>query len=282
MIVTRIELTGTLSEETGLSPQVSKEVLAVFFDAIAKSLESGKDVNLRKFGRFQVVERKARRTSLPAGNGEPPVSYGKEVRFRCSKLLRARLNDGDAECSAWPAELEQIYANLVSFDGVQPILDNHRLWLSTRGNKGKRADLSRCNLEGADLESVDLKKVVLSFACLAQANLSDANLEDADLENANLGAACLARASLKRVNLRGASLRGADLKEADLQEADLSGADLHGADLEGAELNNAKFSNPQFFKTNIKNTPIERHCSNSMGSLRARLHRVLRLDRVIR
>lgn len=276
MDLTRAKLSKILSDEVGLTQQASKEVLAVLFGAITKSLGSGQDVKLRKFGRFQTVERKERKTRLSGGNGDRPPSPKKAVRFRCSKFLKACVNDGEAECSAWPTELAQLYDNLVSSDRFQTILEAHRRWLVSRGRKGKQADLTRCNLQGADLEEVDLREIKLSCACLAKADLSDSNLEDADLENANLEKACLASASLKRANLRGASLRGADLREADLQEADLSGADLQYADLKGAQLKDAKFGNCRFFRTNLKNTLLDRKSSNSWDSLKTRLRNVLK------
>lgn len=282
MTLTKAELIEILSEQVGLTQQASKQVLAVFFDAITKSLGSGKDVSLRNFGRFQAVERRERRPPVFRKNGDRPLSPKKFVRFRCSKFLKACVNGGETGCSVWPVEFEQLYDNLLTFDRLQALFGKHRQWLATRGKRGQQANVIRCNLEGADLDQADLREVLLPCACLAKADLSNANLADADLENANLEAACLIGASLKRANLRGASLRGADLKEADLQDADLSGADLYCADLEGADLENAKFSDARFYRTNLKNTLLDRKSSNSWESLKTRLRYALKPKRVIR
>ncbi|EPE3170618.1 pentapeptide repeat-containing protein, partial [Cronobacter malonaticus] len=59
---------------------------------------------------------------------------------------------------------------------LSKILDEHKVWVTSFGENGSKA-----NLYGADL---------------SDANLSDANLRGADLSDANL---------------RGANLRGADL-----------------------------------------------------------------------
>ena len=75
--------------------------------------------------------------------------------------------------------------------GLQKILDEHNLWVTS------------------------MRKMV------AKANLSGANLRSADLRGADLSGA----------NLRSADLRGADLFGADLRGADLFGADLRGANL---------------------------------------------------
>jgi nucleoid DNA-binding protein len=279
MKLTNAELIVILSEQVGLTQKASEEVLAVFFNAIITSLGSGKDVRLRKFGKFETVERRKRRTPVSQKNEDQTVSLKKVVRFRPSKFLKACVNDGETECGAWPAELKQMYDNLVSLDRLRARLEDHRKWLVTRGRRGQQNNFARCNLEGIDLEGADLRQVMLPCACLAKADLGYANLDEADLESSNLEGACLAGASLKRANLRGASLRGADMKDADLQGADLSGADLHFADLAGAELENAKFSDSRFFKTNLKNTILDRKSSNSWDSLKTRLRRAMKPKR---
>ena len=59
---------------------------------------------------------------------------------------------------------------------LNKILDEHKEWLRSGGEKGKRADL-----RSADLRSADL-----SYANLRSADLSSANLRSADLRSANL------------------------------------------------------------------------------------------------
>ena len=49
---------------------------------------------------------------------------------------------------------------------LDKILDNHKLWLSSGGEKGERADLSFANLSSADLRYADLRYADLSFADL--------------------------------------------------------------------------------------------------------------------
>ena len=78
-------------------------------------------------------------------------------------------------------------------DQLKQILDDHREWRESAGERGKRANLSDANLSGAYLRG---------------ANLSDANLSDAYLRGADL---------------RGAYLSGANLSDAYLSDANLSG-----------------------------------------------------------
>jgi len=89
---------------------------------------------------------------------------------------------------------------------LKEILDQHKLWLSTSGQGGQRANLSGADLYCADLTGADLR---------------DADLRDADLNRANLEGAYL-----RGAYLRGAYLEGADLYCADLEYADLTNAIL--------------------------------------------------------
>ena len=99
---------------------------------------------------------------------------------------------------------------------LDKIIDNHKLWLSSGGTKGERANLRSANLRSADLRSANLSYANLSYADLSSADLSSANLRSANLSSANLSSA----------DLSSANLRYADLSSADLSSANLSYADL--------------------------------------------------------
>ncbi|AXX01006.1 pentapeptide repeat-containing protein [Cronobacter sakazakii] len=71
---------------------------------------------------------------------------------------------------------------------LSKILDEHKVWVTSFGANGSKANLRDANLSGANLRD---------------ANLSGANLRDANLSGADLRGA----------NLRGADLRGADLPD---------------------------------------------------------------------
>ena len=60
---------------------------------------------------------------------------------------------------------------------LDKILEDHKLWLKTNGEKGKRADLRFANLSYADLSSADLRFADLRFANLSYADLSSADLD---------------------------------------------------------------------------------------------------------
>ncbi|KAB0874358.1 pentapeptide repeat-containing protein [Cronobacter sakazakii] len=112
---------------------------------------------------------------------------------------------------------------------LSKILDEHKVWVTSFGENGSKANLSDANLYGSDLRGADLRG----------ANLSDANLRGADLRGADLSDANLYGSDLRGADLSDANLRGADLYGADLRGADLSDANLYGSDLRGANLSDA-------------------------------------------
>ena len=92
---------------------------------------------------------------------------------------------------------------------LKVILDQHKLWIESDHQEGKRAILRGANLEGANLEGANLRGAYLRGAYLRGANLQGADLQDADLQGANLGGANLEGANLQSANLQGAYLEGA-------------------------------------------------------------------------
>ena len=58
-------------------------------------------------------------------------------------------------------------------------LELHKMWLSSDGHKGGRADLRRANLREANLHKANLIEADLSDANMKEANLSGANLKGA-------------------------------------------------------------------------------------------------------
>ncbi|EPF5351522.1 pentapeptide repeat-containing protein [Cronobacter sakazakii] len=99
---------------------------------------------------------------------------------------------------------------------LSKILDEHKVWVTSFGENGSKANLSGASLYGADLRGANLSDANLRGANLYGANLSDANLRGADLCGANLYGANLYGANLSDANLSGASLYGADLRGANL------------------------------------------------------------------
>ena len=74
----------------------------------------------------------------------------------------------------------------ISIDELKTILDQHKLWLDSGEQDGKRADIYRGNLRGAILKGANFSGADLSGASLFGANLSGAKLSGANLNGMNL------------------------------------------------------------------------------------------------
>ena len=139
----------------------------------------------------------------------------------------------------------------ISEEELAEMLREHKKWLDSNGEKGKRADLSYTDLRKTNLSAANLFKVYLFRADLSRANLSGANLLGIDLHRANLFKANLSRANLSGANLPGVNLSGADLSGADLFRTNLFRANLSGANLLEAGLFRANLFAADLIGTNL-------------------------------
>ena len=90
---------------------------------------------------------------------------------------------------------------------LKSILDQHQLWIETKGKEGVCADLT-----GADLIRANLTYAKLTGADLTGANLTGANLSRADLRDAKLS----------RANLTGANLTGTILEKKSEKQSEVA------------------------------------------------------------
>jgi integration host factor subunit alpha len=92
MTLTKENLTQTLYHQAELSKHESKALVETVFELIKKSLESGDDVLISGFGKFYVREKGGRKGRNPA-TGEDLILDGRTVvGFRCSSVLRDKVN----------------------------------------------------------------------------------------------------------------------------------------------------------------------------------------------
>jgi uncharacterized protein YjbI with pentapeptide repeats len=161
-------------------------------------------------------------------------------------------------------------------DELAQIIAQHRRWLASAKQNGKRADLSGANLNGINLSGADLSGALMQGASLKKANLSDVQLIHTDLRDANLRDANLARANLLLADFTGADLKKADLsavtsssdkvlgemrrgprfKDADLQQANLSQAYCYLSDFSGANLSGAVLAGATLERANLSHNDL--------------------------
>ncbi len=113
----------------------------------------------------------------------------------------------------------------LSKEDLAEILKQHKVWLDSKGTKGRAANFVKTDLRGASLVGLNL----------AQANFKEAYLYGAYLKKSNLQSAKFSDANLRGANLRWANLKKADLKHTNLMKADMLNADLREADMREAK-----------------------------------------------
>ena len=140
----------------------------------------------------------------------------------------------------------------VSQEELKQTLEAHQRWLESDEKEGKRADLTKANLQEADLSKANLQKAYLWQANLQKAKLMEANLQGAILWQANLQKADLGQANLQKADLRQANLQETDLRGVNLQGAVLAHANLQKADLGQANLQEADFRSAKLQGANLR------------------------------
>ncbi len=91
--VTKKDLVEQVSDRTGLSQIDTKLVVETFFDAVAETLQKGKNIEIRGFGRFKVKEQEAHTARNPRTNEEVTVDKRYKATFEVSNKLRNFVND---------------------------------------------------------------------------------------------------------------------------------------------------------------------------------------------
>ena len=92
MSLTKANLIEALAEKSGLPKNNASAVVEAFLETIKHTLESGEDVMISGFGKFTVKEKKQRKGRNPATGNDLMLDARRVVRFKCSNLLRDRIN----------------------------------------------------------------------------------------------------------------------------------------------------------------------------------------------
>jgi integration host factor subunit alpha len=92
MTLTKAKIADALHQELGFPKNRSAELLELLLELIKRKLENGEDVLISGFGKFCVKGKKERRGRNPATGHDMMLSKRRVITFRCSHLLREKIN----------------------------------------------------------------------------------------------------------------------------------------------------------------------------------------------
>jgi integration host factor subunit alpha len=93
MALTKAHLINAVAEQNGYPINQSSEMIEILLEIIKRTLESGEDVLISRFGKFCVKEKRERRGRNPSTGEDMMLAPRKVVTFRCSGSLRKKIND---------------------------------------------------------------------------------------------------------------------------------------------------------------------------------------------
>jgi integration host factor subunit alpha len=91
MALTKADIAERLFEEVGLNKREAKEIVELFFDEIKNALQSGEQVKISGFGKFELRDKSGRPGRNPKTGEEIPITPRRVVTFRTGQKLKARV-----------------------------------------------------------------------------------------------------------------------------------------------------------------------------------------------
>jgi len=92
MTLTKAQIIDAIPDKLGISRKKSVEVVETLLEIIKREMENGEDVLISGFGKFCIKDKKPRRGRNPATGSDMMLDKRRVVVFRCSKLLRDKIN----------------------------------------------------------------------------------------------------------------------------------------------------------------------------------------------
>ncbi len=92
MTLTKAQIAEMIAEQNGFAKNKSIEIVENLIEIIKHTLESGEDVMISGFGKFCVRQKGQRRGRNPATGSDLVLSARKVVTFKCSGILRGKVN----------------------------------------------------------------------------------------------------------------------------------------------------------------------------------------------
>lgn len=94
MALTKTQVVDSVQERIGFSRKKSTELVEQLIEIIKDTIELGDDVLISGFGKFCVKEKGVRKGRNPATGEDMMLEQRKVVTFKCSSVLREKVNNG--------------------------------------------------------------------------------------------------------------------------------------------------------------------------------------------
>jgi integration host factor subunit alpha len=91
-VMTKADIIGTVSGTCDLSKKESSELVECVFSLIKGCLESGEDLKISGFGKFEVKQKNSRRGRNPQTGEVLEISARRILSFKPSQLLKSAVN----------------------------------------------------------------------------------------------------------------------------------------------------------------------------------------------
>ncbi|GAB6095534.1 integration host factor subunit alpha [Desulfatiferula olefinivorans] len=92
MALTKTQIVDSVQERIGFSRKKSTDLVENLIEIIKGTIEKGDDVLISGFGKFCVKEKGVRKGRNPATGEDMMLSGRKVVTFKCSSVLRDKVN----------------------------------------------------------------------------------------------------------------------------------------------------------------------------------------------
>lgn len=90
-------LAQTVAKQAGISEEQAEQTVKTVFSALEAELAAGREVSIRRFGRFWIQQRNARQARNPKTGAPVQVPPRRYAKFTSSDLLTDTLNSKPAD-----------------------------------------------------------------------------------------------------------------------------------------------------------------------------------------
>ncbi len=90
--LTKSQIVDSIQDQLGFPRSHSYDLVENLLEILKKTLESSEDVMISNFGKFCVKKKKKRKGRNPATGEDLMLDKRKVVVFKCSKVLRDKIN----------------------------------------------------------------------------------------------------------------------------------------------------------------------------------------------